>query len=60
VTGKDEVAVKPIPVEVRDTKFSPFDPVISVVGLLVHPITQVGIVILIVIFSLTGRTCAIA
>ena len=35
VTGKDEVAVKPIPVEVRDTKFGRFDPVISAVGLLV-------------------------
>jgi predicted PurR-regulated permease PerM len=55
VTGKDEVAVKPIPVEVRDTKFGPFDPVISVVGLLVHPITQVGIVILMVIFILFNR-----
>jgi predicted PurR-regulated permease PerM len=48
-------AVRPIPVEVRDTKFGPFDPVVSVVGLLVHPLTQLGIVILMVTFILFNR-----
>jgi predicted PurR-regulated permease PerM len=51
----EEVAVRPIPVEVRDTKFGPFDPVVSVVGLLIHPLTQLGIVILMVTFILFNR-----
>jgi predicted PurR-regulated permease PerM len=55
IAGNDDVLAKPIPVEVRDTKFGPFDPVISVVGLLVHPITQLGIIILMVTFILFNR-----
>jgi len=47
--------VKPIPVEVRESGYGPLAPVISVIGMLVHPITQLGIVILMVFFILFNR-----
>ena len=46
---------KPIPVEVRETNFGPLDPVITAVALLIHPMTQLGIVILMVVLILFNR-----
>lgn len=46
---------RPIPVEIMDTVLGPFDPIISIVGLLIHPITQLGIVILMLTFVLLYR-----
>ena len=49
------VAVKPIPVELRESNFGPLDPVISVVAVLIHPMTQLGIVILMVVLILFNK-----
>ncbi len=49
------VAVKPIPVELRESSFGPLDPVISVVTVLIHPMTQLGIVILMVVLILFNK-----
>jgi predicted PurR-regulated permease PerM len=46
---------KPIPVEVRESNFGPLDPVISAVAILIHPMTQLGIVILMVVLILFNR-----
>ena len=46
---------KPIPVEIRETSFGPLDPVISAVTVLIHPLTQLGIVILMVVLILFNR-----
>ena len=46
---------KPIPVEIRETSFGPLDPVISAVTVLIHPMTQLGIVILMVVLILFNR-----
>lgn len=48
-------SVRPIPVEVRETSFGPLDPVISVVALLIHPMTQLGIVVLMVVLILFNK-----
>lgn len=49
------ISVKPIPVELRETSFGPLDPVISVVAVLIHPMTQLGIVILMVVLILFNK-----
>ena len=46
---------KPIPVEIREPNFGPLDPVISAVAILIHPLTQLGIVILMVVLILFNR-----
>lgn len=46
---------KPIPVEIRETNFGPLDPVITVVAILIHPMTQFGIVLLMVVLILFNR-----
>jgi predicted PurR-regulated permease PerM len=46
---------KPIPVEVREPGFGPFDSVFAILGILVHPLTQLGIVVLMVTFILIYR-----
>ena len=47
--------IKPIPVEVRPTGFSPLNPILSVVEVVLPPITQLGIVILMVILFLFNK-----
>ena len=55
-TGTPEIiSPKPISVELRQTSFGPLDPIISVVGVLIHPLTQLGIVILMVILFLFNK-----
>ncbi len=44
----------PIPVEVREPT-GPFDSVVAILGVIVHPLTQLGIVILMVTFILIYR-----
>ena len=46
---------KPILVEIRNSTFGPLDPVISAVAVLIHPMTQLGIVILMVVLILFNR-----
>jgi predicted PurR-regulated permease PerM len=46
---------RPIPVEIREPNFGPLDPVISAVAILIHPMTQLGIVILMVVLILFNR-----
>ena len=46
---------KPILVEIREPNFGPLDPVISAVAILIHPLTQLGIVILMVVLILFNR-----
>ncbi len=46
---------KPIPVEIRETNFGPLDPVITAVAILIHPLTQFGIVLLMVVLILFNR-----
>ena len=46
---------KPIPVEIRETNFGPLDPVITAVAILIHPMTQFGIVLLMVVLILFNR-----
>jgi predicted PurR-regulated permease PerM len=53
--GSAILSVKPIPVELRETSFGPLDPVISVVAVLIHPMTQLGIVILMVVLILFNK-----
>ena len=53
--GTAILSVKPIPVELRETSFGPLDPVISVVAVLIHPMTQLGIVILMVVLILFNK-----
>jgi predicted PurR-regulated permease PerM len=48
-------STKPIPVELRETSFGPLDPIISVVSILIHPMTQLGIVILMVVLILFNK-----
>ncbi len=47
--------IKPIPVEVRPTGFSPLNPIMSVVEVVLPPITQLGIVILMVVLFLFNK-----
>lgn len=54
-TGNPAAASKPIPVEVRDTSLGPLTPVLSVVSMIAHPISQVGIMILMLAFILFNR-----
>lgn len=49
------VPVKPIQVELRESSFGPLDPVISVVAMLIHPMTQLGIIILMVVLILFNK-----
>ena len=49
------ISTKPIAVELRQTSFGPLDPIISVVGVLIHPLTQLGIVILMVVLFLFNK-----
>jgi predicted PurR-regulated permease PerM len=51
----NNVSSKPIPVEIRETSFGPLDPVLSAVTVLIHPLTQLGIVILMVVLILFNR-----
>ncbi len=55
IPGTAIPSVKPIPVELRETSFGPLDPVISVVAVLIHPMTQLGIVVLMVILILFNK-----
>ena len=54
-SGIPSLSVKPIPVELRETSFGPLDPVISVVAMLIHPMTQLGIVVLMVVLILFNK-----
>ncbi len=54
-SGISTLTVKPITVELRQTSFGPLDPVISVVSVLIHPMTQLGIVILMVVLILFNK-----
>ena len=49
------ISSKPIPVELHQTSFGPLDPIISVIGVLIHPLTQLGIVILMVVLFLFNK-----
>ncbi len=49
------VSVKPIPVEVRHTSYGPLDPVISIASVLIHPMAQLGIVVLMVVLILFNK-----
>ncbi len=49
------ISPKPIPVELRQNSFGPLDPIISVVSVLIHPLTQLGIVILMVVLFLFNK-----
>jgi predicted PurR-regulated permease PerM len=49
-----EPEAKPIPVEVHEA-VGPFDSILTVLGVLVHPMTQFGIVVLMVCFILIYR-----
>ena len=53
--GATIISVRPIPVEVRQSNFGPLDPVISVVAVLIHPMTQLGIVVLMVVLILFNK-----
>ena len=46
---------RPIPVEIRETNFGPLDPIITAVAILIHPLTQFGIVLLMVVLILFNR-----
>lgn len=46
---------KPILVEIREPNFGPLAPVISAVAMLIHPLTQLGIVVLMVVLILFNR-----
>ncbi len=48
-------AQKPIPVELRSSSLGPLDPIFSVVSVLIHPLTQLGIVILMVVLFLFNK-----
>ena len=49
------VVTKPIPVEVQEPPAGPFASILAVLGVLVHPLTQLGIVVLMVTFILLYR-----
>lgn len=46
--------VKPIPVEIEDSK-GPFETILAMLALLIHPLTQLGIVVLMLTFILIYR-----
>ena len=46
---------RPIPVELRDNRFGPLEPVVSVVAMVAHPLVQAGIVVLMLVFVLFNR-----
>ena len=48
-------SAKPIAVELHQTSFGPLDPIISLVSVLIHPLTQLGIVILMVVLFLFNK-----
>lgn len=49
-----EPAVKPVPVEIQEPT-GPFDSIAAIIALLIHPLTQLGIVILMLTFILLYR-----
>ena len=51
----DPSSERPIPVEVLDTSLGPLTPVVSVVSMIAHPVSQVGIMILMLAFFLFNR-----
>ena len=51
----ESVVQKPIPVELRSANWGPLDPIFSVVAMLIHPLTQLGIVILMVVLFLFNK-----
>ena len=51
----DLAVQKPIPVELRSSNLGPLDPIFSVVSILIHPLTQLGIVILMVVLFLFNK-----
>ncbi len=53
--GQAPIAQKPIPVELRDSRFGPLEPVISVLAVIAHPLVQLGIVVLMLAFALFNR-----
>jgi predicted PurR-regulated permease PerM len=55
ITPGSATIIKPIPVEVRPTGFSPLNPIMSVVEVVLPPITQLGIVILMVVLFLFNK-----
>lgn len=55
LSATSDVSIKAIPVEVRQSNFGPLDPVVSVVSVLIHPMTQLGIVVLMVILILFNK-----
>ena len=53
--GPAAPAVRPIPVEVHDTRFGPLQPLVSMIDVVAHPLVQLGIVILMLTFILFNR-----
>lgn len=51
----EEAPARPIPVEVKDTRFGALQPLVSMVDLVAHPLVQLGIVILMLTFILFNR-----
>lgn len=45
----------PVPVEIQETGWGPFGSIATVLGMIVHPLTQIGIVILMLTFILFYR-----
>ncbi len=45
----------PIPVEIRDTTYGPLQPIVNMAGVVAHPLVQLSIVILMLIFILFNR-----
>ena len=50
-----ESETQPIPVEVRDTRFGPLQPLVSMIETIAHPMVQLGIVVLMLILFLFNR-----
>ena len=55
LTPSAVAVTKPIPVEVQEPAVGPFASILAVLGVLVHPLTQLGIVVLMVTFILMYR-----
>jgi predicted PurR-regulated permease PerM len=47
--------VSPIPVEIQESNWGPFSSIATVLGVVVHPLTQIGIIILMLTFILFYR-----
>jgi predicted PurR-regulated permease PerM len=54
-SGQPTAAAKPVQVKVLVDDFGPLQPIVSIMGFVIHPITQLGIVILLVFFFLFNR-----